>query len=346
MASRQHENEGLSMMVIMGTTGAGKSYFINQLAGRKLVEEGDRLASCTQACQLIPVQIGHSKVLLVDTPGFDDTKRTDAEILDEIARILAAQYQLGVQLKGVIYIHRIIDVRYSGSAAKTFEVFKKICGDDALKNVLLVTSRWADVDPVLGADRERQLKEEMWSYMIERGSNMSRFHGDRDSAVSLISQLLCKDPVVLELQSELVDRGKRLDQTAAGGYVSDNIAELKKKYEEDLGSLQRMKEELRESDRAMKRRNQKDLDNEMAKLKRLQEEQASLQRPVGTEVREEINNARQQKSGLGKVFPFLPAAISLLAMFMGIPPGVTELVTSWFTDAGVDAGSIGDLFAF
>ena len=36
----------LSRVVVMGTTGAGKSYLINQLAGYKAVEEGASLDSC------------------------------------------------------------------------------------------------------------------------------------------------------------------------------------------------------------------------------------------------------------------------------------------------------------
>jgi ethanolamine ammonia-lyase large subunit len=149
---------------------------------------------------LIPVEIGGSKVLLIDTPGFDDTQRTDSEILTEIARILSAQYDLGVQLKGVIYIHRITDIRYGRAAIKTFEIFKKICGKEALKNVLLITSRWDGIDSALGAERERQLKDNFWAYMAGHGSNISRFHGDRSSAISLVSQLLCREVVVLQIQ--------------------------------------------------------------------------------------------------------------------------------------------------
>jgi phosphoribosylamine-glycine ligase len=283
-------------------------------------------------------------VLLVDTPGFDDTVRSDTQILNEIARVLTAQYQLGVELKGVIYIHRITDIRYTRSAIKTLEVFKKICGPDAMKNVLLITSRWTEVDQALGSDRERQLKEKFWSYMLSKGSNMSRFHGDRDSGVSLISQLLCKDTVVLELQSELVVKKKRLDQTAAGAYISENMEDLKAKYEEELAALERLKQDLLENDRAAKRQQQKDWENEVRKLKQLQQEQVSLQRPVDYEVRQEINNVRKKKSGLMKVVPFLPAAISILGMFVGVPPGVTGLLTSWFSDFGVDFGSLGDIF--
>jgi len=35
-----------AMIVVMGVTGSGKSYFINQLAGRNVVEEGAGMRSC------------------------------------------------------------------------------------------------------------------------------------------------------------------------------------------------------------------------------------------------------------------------------------------------------------
>ncbi|KAF2200939.1 P-loop containing nucleoside triphosphate hydrolase protein [Delitschia confertaspora ATCC 74209] len=345
--------EKLSMIVVMGVTGAGKSYFINRLAGREVVQEGADLDSCTQACQLVPIEIGASKVILIDTPGFDDTTRTDSEILTEIARILSCQYQLGVELKGVIYIHRITDIRYSRSSVKTFDIFKKICGERALKNVLLITSRWDDVSQTVGSDRERQLKERFWAYMLSRGSNISRFHGDRDSAVGLVSQLLMKETVVLELQEELVDKGKRLDETTAGSYVSENIDDLKKKYEEELASLEKLKQDLQESDRAMKRQLQRDWENERARLQRAQQEQVSLQRPVGVEVQQQITRKKSKLSSIvSGVLPFLPTALSILGSFVGIPPGVTEIFASWIgitdtsSEGGFDFSSLGDLLAF
>lgn len=45
-AKRNGKQDAASMIVVMGVTGAGKSYFVNQLAGRKVVEEGANLDSC------------------------------------------------------------------------------------------------------------------------------------------------------------------------------------------------------------------------------------------------------------------------------------------------------------
>lgn len=286
---------------------------------------------------MIPLSIGGSTALLIDTPGFDDTTRTDSDILTEIARTLSAQYKLGVQLKGIIYMHRITDVRFNRSSVKTFEILKKICGHEALKNVLLATSRWSETDEAIGADRERQLKEKFWAYMVDRGSNISRFHGDRNSAISLVSQLLVQDNVVLQLQKELIDEGKNLNDTVAGAYVDDNLEKLKLQVKDELASIEKLKQDLLENDRAMKRQARLDWERESARLRELQNQQVSLQHPVGIEV---INEIQQKKSslssgissGLSKIVPFVPVVISILASFCGIPPGLTEIFTGWMAD--------------
>lgn len=40
------EAKRLSMIVVMGVTGSGKSYLINKLAGEEVVPEGKDLDSC------------------------------------------------------------------------------------------------------------------------------------------------------------------------------------------------------------------------------------------------------------------------------------------------------------
>lgn len=36
----------MSMIVVMGVTGSGKSYLINRLAGKEVVAEGEDIYSC------------------------------------------------------------------------------------------------------------------------------------------------------------------------------------------------------------------------------------------------------------------------------------------------------------
>lgn len=280
---------------------------------------------------MIPVEIGNTKLLLIDTPGFDDTKRTDSDILNEIARVLAAQYALGFELKGIIYVHRITDIRYSGSNVKTFEVFKRICGDgDALKNVLLITSRWNEVDEATGAARERQLRKTFWAYMVARGSCMSRFHGDRSSAISLTSQLMIKPAVVLQLQHEMIDESKQLHETAAGSFVDDGLENRREECLREIEKLERLRDDLRENDRAMKREVEEDWARNRARLRDTEEQQVSLRRNVAGEVGDEIREETKSKSrGLVRLMPLIPAALSILGMFVGIPPGSFELLAGF-----------------
>lgn len=44
--SANHNGDVLSMILVMGVTGSGKSYFINKLADGNVVKTGDDLHSC------------------------------------------------------------------------------------------------------------------------------------------------------------------------------------------------------------------------------------------------------------------------------------------------------------
>ncbi|KAI0118626.1 P-loop containing nucleoside triphosphate hydrolase protein [Nemania sp. FL0031] len=311
----------LPMIMVMGVTGAGKSYFINQMAGRKVVQEGTSLQSCTQHCTVVPISVGSIKALVIDTPGFDDTSRGDAEILGEIAKLLAVQFALGFELKGIIYIHRITDNRYTGSAVKTFEVFKRICGERAMENVILVTSRWNEVEESTGASREHELRDSFWAYMLGRGSSLSRYHGDRESAWAIASQLLLKEAVMLQIQDEMVNRGKNLDQTTAGSFVDNSLAKQKSQFTKELEELEELRQQVRENDRHMKRKVLSDLQIQRGKLINTEEQQIHLKRDVVGEVEEEIKTRKSKWiSGAKKALPLLPIALNLLLTFVGLPP--------------------------
>lgn len=49
MARNANAIAAINMILVMGVTGAGKSFFINQLAGREVVKEGAILNSCNDA---------------------------------------------------------------------------------------------------------------------------------------------------------------------------------------------------------------------------------------------------------------------------------------------------------
>lgn len=300
----------------------------------------------TVDCEAVPVNIGKTKVLLIDTPGFDDSSKTDSMILTEISRLLAAQYEAGVSLKGVIYLHRIIDVRYSGASVKTLDIFKKICGNLALTNVVLVSTRWNEVDEAVGALREQQLRDDFWAYMLGHGSTMARFYGNRDSAIGIASQLVSRQSIVLELQRELVQEGKPLNQTVAGAFVNDDLSDKKAQWEREFKELENFRQTLQENDRALRRKVRQDWEREQKRLITAGEDEARLRRNIAAEVRAEIEEKteKNKKSGFWKALPLLPSLLGIIGMFVGIPPGSTSLLTSWFSDSGISE-SVSDFFS-
>ncbi|ETN44319.1 uncharacterized protein HMPREF1541_10499 [Cyphellophora europaea CBS 101466] len=134
----------------MGGTGVGKSTFINVLAassdGREKARVGHTLMSCTADVQIFPCTLQGRRFNLIDTPGFDDPRMSDVEILSRLVDYFRTR-----PIHGVIFLHRITDIRLSGSAIRTAQLIKHICGAEFFERVALVTGMW---DVVRDKDRE------------------------------------------------------------------------------------------------------------------------------------------------------------------------------------------------
>ncbi|KAJ4403402.1 hypothetical protein N0V85_005107 [Neurospora sp. IMI 360204] len=134
------------------------------------------MESTTQSPQAVKLFLDQNEtesVTVVDTPGFDDTWRSDEKVLEEIAEYMATQYILGVPLRGIIYMHSITEVRMKGSSLKFLNMFQSLCGDAAMMKVALVTTHWDSIKPEDEGDarrREQELIDKWWAPMIEHGS--------------------------------------------------------------------------------------------------------------------------------------------------------------------------------
>lgn len=206
---------------------------------------------------LYPFQYNdRTRVCLIDTPGFDDSDRTDFTVLEEIAAFLKKSYQMNIKLNGVIYLHRITDERVTGSSMRSLTMFKNLLGDDAYKNVMLATTRWEVVDPQVGDHREKDLveKSKYWGLMKQKGCSIQRYDNSKRSAMKLINYFVerQKPKFVCEVQKEMVDRGKDLVDTAAGKEAQGQLAADLKAVQEELSSVQaNMQEQLRNKDKEL-----------------------------------------------------------------------------------------------
>ena len=153
-----------------------------------------------------------------------------------------------MKLAGFIYLHNISERRMFGTTRGGLGLFRKLCGDEVLRNVVLGTTRWDDVSLEKGQQREQQLKDIYWGEMLQRGSVAMRVHTDSSSAWEIVNRILENDAV------DFVRFQERLQKT-----ISDMEAE---KLEGELEWLRKqllaeanMGDGLKENPKRMRKRN-------------------------------------------------------------------------------------------
>ena len=188
------------------------------------------------------------RVHLIDTPGFDASIRTDVDVLRDVASWFSDTYERGIRLSGIIYLHRISDVRMGGLARRNLVLFLKLCGPSCLPNVILATTFWDITEPSIAAQRERQLieNEVIWGFMHSHGSTILRHSGSRQSAMAILERSLrnrCR--MTLQIQREINIEGLYLNETEAGRQLNEDISREQQRLEQQIEELrERMEESL------------------------------------------------------------------------------------------------------
>ncbi|KDR76132.1 hypothetical protein GALMADRAFT_96589 [Galerina marginata CBS 339.88] len=279
-------------IAVMGATGSGKTTFINLASGSNL-RVGRGLQSCTSIVQVAqPFALDGRSVTLVDTPGFDDTTKSDADILRMIAAFLASSYEHGKKLAGVIYIHRISDFRMSGISTRNFKMFRQLCGESTLKNVVIVTNMWGEVSKEVGEAREQELATQdlFFKPVLEKGAQLLRHDNTQETAHNLLRHIIENNPLSLQIQRELVDQKKDISQTAAGEELNRELMEQIQKHRNEMRLLQ---EEMREAIRTKDEETKRELEIETKKL------QAEMNR-VQTDAQKLASEYNEEKSKMEK----------------------------------------------
>ena len=151
---------------------------------------------------------------------------------------------------------------------KNFKMFQKLCGDNALQNVIIVTNMWGEVNPQVGEEREAELmgKDLFFKPALEKGAQMARHENTVPSAENIIRLILDHDPLPLDIQRELVDQGKEVTQTRAGKELNRELADQIRRHKEDIRVLQ---EEMRQAIDAKDEETRRERE---AEARRMQEE--------------------------------------------------------------------------
>ncbi|KAF9001085.1 hypothetical protein BDQ17DRAFT_1426651 [Cyathus striatus] len=174
-------------VIVIGVTGAGKSTFINTL----LPEDGGMkvdhcsLKPCTINLEHATLEFADDehpdrRLIVVDTPGFNGTGESDAEIWARIANWMMNSLRNGVKIAGIIYLQDI-----TLTTANSATVYDKILYEGVRSNIVVLgMTKWTDKTNTKGEARLRDLKANVGD------SNIFKFNETKVSALSMVTCLL------------------------------------------------------------------------------------------------------------------------------------------------------------
>lgn len=183
-------------------------------------------------------------VLLVDTPGFDDSSRNEGEILENITSKLAQMYVDIIPISGVIYVHDIMNEKFTGSASRYLSMCTRIVGSNALRNVTILTTKWDRDSKDNGMPekerREQMFKDKPWKELIKQGASIRRIGlaDGQNAYVNIVKNVLKNVATTLQIQQELVEDKLPLNETAAGKMLDKQIQKATKAIRDDLQDVQ------------------------------------------------------------------------------------------------------------
>ena len=127
---------------------------------------------------------------------------------------LLDRYGEGSKLSGVIYIHRISDERVTGIAGWDFGIFRELCDDTTLKNLVLVTNVWSRASRDIGEAVESELAGTLFRPALDEGAQMIRYRNNAQYTHNIIRKITKNHPIMSQIQRELVGEPKDVIGTA------------------------------------------------------------------------------------------------------------------------------------
>jgi hypothetical protein len=120
-----------------------------------------------------------------------------------------------IKLAGIVYLHRISDNRMSGAALNNLRTFANICGRDAMRGAIFVTTMWGDVKEEVGLRREVELKDIIRKDVMDIQCRMERFTNTSESAWRIIKMAMENSQSGSLLIQQEMGKGVSLRETTA-----------------------------------------------------------------------------------------------------------------------------------
>ncbi|KAK4448992.1 hypothetical protein QBC34DRAFT_406498 [Podospora aff. communis PSN243] len=251
----------LGIVVLMGMTGAGKSTFISRLkTSDHQIHIGQGLESKTTDLAVYEARTPNDprrRLLLADTPGFNDTVRSDTDVLRSIVVPLYQLHKNGHPILGIIYLHNITNSRLAGTALKMLRVLQQLCGMENFGRIIFATTMWEDASFTpqgreTARGRHQELSREFWNDMFPgNGGVVQHLRDDRASAGDVLGHFLTgfaglrtADQERLMQVFDEMDHGRLFEQTSGYSCIYEERRLLRQQKEQQLAELEKQRHQL------------------------------------------------------------------------------------------------------
>lgn len=244
------------MIALLGVTGAGKSTFANTASGKSSMKISHGSQPCeqpapdvsrrsaglntnetciylgTQDPQEVKFQLGGRTIVLIDTPGFDDDKKSDVRILEDIATWMAKKgYLKERMLDGLIFLHPVTHTRAGGSELNRTKLLEQILGRNAYNRVIIASTMWDDIvseDTVTLRLQTRLDEGGVWHELKNNGASYVKHYNTQKSAHDIIRGIMditdrLGGPPTTLFETELKEKKGRVGSTSAGKTLESRI---------------------------------------------------------------------------------------------------------------------------
>ena len=170
-----------------------------------------------------------------------------------------ARYDQKRKLSGLIYFQRISDPRFGVKSVLYLRMFQKLCGLQAYKNVVVLTTFWDQVTHEIGARQEAQLMLSVFAELVEGGAKFIRHDNTVESTRKVLSHIFPMPPTITQIQTEMGKEGKSLSETSVGAVLSKEVEQGIANYKKEIDDLKATMAAIEKSNNAARQELEMDL---------------------------------------------------------------------------------------
>lgn len=160
-------------------------------------------------------------------------------------------------------------------------MFRGLCGAAAFKNVVVLTTFWDQVSTSEGVRREAQLKSIFFKDLLIGEACFMRHDHKAESTRPVLKHISTLAPTITQIQRDIREKGNRLEDTAAGSVLREEVEIIIAKYRKEVADLKEQIGMITNSGEVMKRELRHEQAMLQLELARWDRERSELKKGLG-----------------------------------------------------------------